>query len=102
RDVRRDEDLVPSASESCEGRLSLTLTAVPVDSRDVETRLADLPGHTIRAPLGPDEDQDGQHVLPPEETHEQRRFEVLRDRIDLVAAGQRRPMWRRERNAERI
>src|SRR6266571_8443839 len=53
RDVRRDEDLMPSGAESFERRLALALAAVPVDARDVEARHPDLPGDAVRAPFRP-------------------------------------------------
>ena len=102
RDVRGDQDLVPSAPESGEGGLSLALAAVPVDPRDVETRLADLAGHPVRAPLRADEDEDGNHVLPAEETDEERRLEVLWDRIDLMANRRRGPVRRGHGDADGI
>ena len=102
RDVRGDQDLVPPASESREGGLPLALAAIPMDSRDVETRLADLPGHAVRASLRADKDEDGQHVLSPEETDKEGRLEVLRDGIDLMADCRRGPVGRRHRNADGI
>src|SRR5256884_209217 len=94
RDVRRDEDLVPSTSESGESRLPLALTAVPVDSCDVETGLADLPGHAVRAPLRADEDEDRHHVFPAEQADEQGCLQVLGNRVDFVADRRRRPVGR--------
>src|SRR5881296_131431 len=94
RDVRRDEDLVASTSESGESRLPLALTAVPVDSCDVETGLADLPGHAVRAPLRADEDEDRHHVFPAEQADEQGCLQVLGNRVDFVADRRRRPVGR--------
>src|SRR5438093_1391245 len=102
RDVRGDQDLVPSAPESGEGGLSLALAAVPVDPRDVEARSADLTGHAVRASLRAHEDEDGHHVLPAEETDEERRLEVLWDRIDLMANRRRGPVRRGHGDADGI
>src|SRR5438128_4115338 len=102
RDVRGDEHLVSPAPEARERRLPLALAAVPVDPRDVETRLADLAGHPVRAPLRADEDEDGHHVLPAEETDEERRLEVLGDRVDLMANRRRGPVRRGHGNADGI
>jgi len=101
-DVRRDENLVSSAPEAREGRLPLTLTAVPMDPGHVESRLADLPSDPVRAALRADEDEDRQHVLPPEEADQERGLQVLRDRIDLMADRRRRPMRRRDGDADGI
>src|SRR5881396_3220290 len=102
RDVRGDQDLVPSAPESGEGGLSLALAAVTVDPRDVEARSADLTGHAVRASLRAHEDEDGHHVLPAEETDEERRLEVLWDRIDLMANRRRGPVRRGHGDADGI
>src|SRR5947208_2346213 len=69
---------------------------------DLETGLADLPGHTVRAPLRADEHEDGHHVFPAEELDQEGRLQVLRDRVDLVADRRRRPVGRGDGNPGRV
>src|SRR6266576_2458506 len=95
-------NVIASPAASMRAVLPLTLTAVPMDPGHVETCLADLPSDPVRAALRADEDEDRQHVLPPEEADQEGGLQVLRDRIDLMADRRRRPMRRRDRDADGI
>src|SRR2546423_458337 len=99
---RRDQDLGAPASKARERGLRLTLTPVSVDPGDVEARLLDLASDAIRPSFRADEDEDGHHVFSAQEADEQGRLQVLRDRIDLVADRRRRPVRRRDRDADGI
>lgn len=102
RHVSRDEHLVAAIPEPAERRLPLALTPIPVDPRHGEACLLDLTRDAIRAALRPDENENGQHVLPTEQAHQQLSLQMLWHRIRLVADRGGRAMRRGDRDADWI
>ena len=102
RHVRRNEHLVAAVPEPAERGFPLALASVTVNPRHGEPCLPDLPCDAVRAALRPYEHEDGQHVLPPEEPHEERSLQMLRNRICLVADCDGRVMRRGDGDADRI
>jgi len=87
RDIRRDQDLDLAGPELVHGQLALALGLIGVQGRGRITGPLYFFDNTVGPVLCPGEDQDGIDGHLVEQSLQQARFQVLRDRVKRMCNG---------------